>query len=611
MRKTEYGKLDEQGQVFLNYTGSNLCSQSQMNAFHDLLAYGPLPTSPDMGKLEEKARAYVLKFFNADPESYDVIFTANASEALRIVGDTFAFSEGSRYLLIADNHNSVNGIREFAKAKGATVTYNRPKLPDLRIDPEELSAELASLDANVMNLFAFPAQSNYTGVKHDLAWIEKAKSLGWHVLLDAAAFVPTNVLDLSRVKPDFVPMSFYKIFGYPTGIGALLVNKSIMHQMKQTKSYFSGHNISISTTLGDGQRYLLENHEAYEDGTKNFLNIPMVKIGLKHIERIGQDVITTRVYCLTGWLLQQMQLIKHMNETPLVIIKGPKTMENHGCTIAFSLQDPEGKQYDFRIVQQMANAEKISLRTGHFCNPGSVETAHGITQEEIEQVFNSDHVVQFGEFADMAAERWNKFPGSIRISTGLATNFSDVYFFISYLESFLNKPASEVNSTKFEQQEKQKLPKFEIIEKTQVKKIVAAREIITQNLTIKNISSQRSIPSGFKLVQVSGASTDVSMSSLSEVPPGVTADFAIKLFASNEVGRHRQAWRLTTPEGQVFGPWITANYQVLDLSDVDEEHREKAAGLVRMGLPLEKVSATLMQVSGDLGLALSMLTSNP
>jgi len=128
-----------------------------MNAFHDLLAYGPLPTSPDMGKLEEKARAYVLKFFNADPESYDVIFTANASEALRIVGDTFAFSEGSRYLLIADNHNSVNGIREFAKAKGATVTYNRPKLPDLRIDPEELSAELASLDANVMNLFAFPA----------------------------------------------------------------------------------------------------------------------------------------------------------------------------------------------------------------------------------------------------------------------------------------------------------------------------------------------------------------------------------------------------------------------------------------------------------------------
>ena len=95
-----------------------------------------------MAKLEEKARNYVFKFFNADPEVYDVIFTANASESLKIVGETFPFSAGSRYLLIADNHNSVNGIREFAKAKGATVTYNRPKLPDLRIYSEELKAEL-------------------------------------------------------------------------------------------------------------------------------------------------------------------------------------------------------------------------------------------------------------------------------------------------------------------------------------------------------------------------------------------------------------------------------------------------------------------------------------
>lgn len=37
------------------------------------------------------------------------------------------------------------------------------------------------------------------------------------VLLDAAAYIPTNRLDLSVVKPDFVTMSFYKVFGYPTG----------------------------------------------------------------------------------------------------------------------------------------------------------------------------------------------------------------------------------------------------------------------------------------------------------------------------------------------------------------------------------------------------------
>ena len=39
----------------------------------------------------------------------------------------------------------------------------------------------------------------------------------WLVVLDAAAYAPTHGLDLSRVKPDFVPLSFYKLFGFPTG----------------------------------------------------------------------------------------------------------------------------------------------------------------------------------------------------------------------------------------------------------------------------------------------------------------------------------------------------------------------------------------------------------
>jgi molybdenum cofactor sulfurtransferase len=46
------------------------------------------------------------------------------------------------------------------------------------------------------NLFAYPVQSNFSGVQHPLAWIEQAHEHGWDVLLDAAAFVPTNRLDL-------------------------------------------------------------------------------------------------------------------------------------------------------------------------------------------------------------------------------------------------------------------------------------------------------------------------------------------------------------------------------------------------------------------------------
>ena len=45
------------------------------------------------------------------------------------------------------------------------------------------------------------------------------------VLLDAAALVGTSALDLRDVPADYVALSFYKMFGLPTGLGALLVRQ--------------------------------------------------------------------------------------------------------------------------------------------------------------------------------------------------------------------------------------------------------------------------------------------------------------------------------------------------------------------------------------------------
>jgi molybdenum cofactor sulfurtransferase len=45
----------------------------------------------------------------------------------------------------------------------------------------------------------------------------------WRVLLDAAALVSTSPLNLAEVPADFVALSFYKMFGFPTGLGALVV----------------------------------------------------------------------------------------------------------------------------------------------------------------------------------------------------------------------------------------------------------------------------------------------------------------------------------------------------------------------------------------------------
>jgi selenocysteine lyase/cysteine desulfurase len=68
------------------------------------------------------------------------------------------------------------------------------------------------------NLVVFPAMSNFCGKKFPIEkWIEFSRRKNFRVLLDAAAFVSTSRLDLGKLSPDFVAISFYKIFGYPTG----------------------------------------------------------------------------------------------------------------------------------------------------------------------------------------------------------------------------------------------------------------------------------------------------------------------------------------------------------------------------------------------------------
>lgn len=71
----------------------------------------------------EEARSRVLAFFDAPVTEYTVVFTHNATGALKLVGEAFPFGRDSTFVLGTDSHNSVNGIRQFALAKGALLAY--------------------------------------------------------------------------------------------------------------------------------------------------------------------------------------------------------------------------------------------------------------------------------------------------------------------------------------------------------------------------------------------------------------------------------------------------------------------------------------------------------
>ncbi|KAK2741897.1 hypothetical protein FQN57_005456 [Myotisia sp. PD_48] len=459
LRKKEYPTLDKEHHIYLDYTGSGLYSTSQLQAHFELLRsnvfgnpHSVNPTSSAITDLIEKTRSAVLRFFQASPDEYTVIFTSNASHAIKLVGEAYPFATTSRgeLLLCQDNHNSVLGIREFARDKGATIKYVPITGPELRVDETQLQTMLvAPKDGIGSRLFAYPAQSNFTGVQHPLEWIALAQEQGWDVLLDAASFVPTNILDLSCWHPDFVPISFYKMFGYPSGIGCLIARKEALTRLN--RPWFAGGTVWGSSVEADNH-VLLNGAGGFEDGTLNFLTLPAVHIGLNHLADIGICTAHIRASCLTNWLLQSLGSLRHSNGKPVATIYGPQTTEQRGGSIAFNFIDPSGVIVDGRIVDQRAKSINLSLRTGCFCNPGAGEAAFRLSSVAIATGF-AGHANQGDKGKGYIQKSFDDFlddigmpsGGGVRVSVGLVSNFADVYGFIQFARTFIDNQPPESN----------------------------------------------------------------------------------------------------------------------------------------------------------------------
>jgi len=438
LRRSDYARLDAGGHVYLDYTGAGLYGGSQLDEHLALLRstvfgnpHSLNPTSAAMTELVEQARAAVLEFFRASPGEYAAIFTPNATGALRLVGEAYPFRPGDRFLLTFDNHNSVNGIREFARARGTETSYVPSVAPELRVDEDLLPRYLTEVAGDHHNLFAYPAQSNFSGVQHPLEWIDQAHAHGWDVLLDAAAFVPTNRLDLSRWHPDFVALSFYKMFGWPTGVGLLLARRDALAKLE--RPWFSGGTIVAAFVQREWYQSA-PGHAQFEDGTVNFLNLPAVEIGLRFLDRIGIDTIHTHVEALAARLLERLASLGHGNGAAAAMIYGPRDLDRRGATIAFNFLHPDGRVVDERYVDRVAREHNISLRTGCFCNPGAGEVAFTIARETLVG----------GEFGhgmtldDYIAAIGLPSGGAIRASLGLASNTIDIERFLEFTGEFVD-----------------------------------------------------------------------------------------------------------------------------------------------------------------------------
>lgn len=475
LRADDFPLLDSEVRTYLDFTGAALPPQSLLNSHLKALRGSILgnPHSRSLASMlatekDNAARDAVLKYFNANPKDYTVIWTANASAALKLVGESYAFGPGTTFLRSPDCHNSVNGLLNFAVQKGAdvrmlpfeenTFTWGMKELkPELvrpaapRTESENKSGRLGSLFRSKKHapnstveedvpkgLFAFPGQSNFTGIKNPLSVISAAQAHGWDVMLDAAALAPTSRIDLSQHSPEFVALSFYKMFGYPTGIGALIAKKDALSRLQ--KPWYGGGTVEFVLPHGVPAMVDSNSSSMWEDGTISFQSTLAVQLGLEYLKSVGRDDLTTRVKCLTSWLRTELESLTWSNGQKLVNIAGTDDASRQGSSIAFVLVTPNRVLIQHTLVEHMARKRQIDLRSGCFCNPNTSATAlMPYMNDRLKNLLSttiarSSFTEKMPESTITRISSAFKDFGSLRVSVGLPTLLRDVWRFVEFIK---------------------------------------------------------------------------------------------------------------------------------------------------------------------------------
>ncbi|KAH8291581.1 hypothetical protein KR018_001258 [Drosophila ironensis] len=449
----EFSRLTVNPSVYLDHAGTTLYAESQVKAAADQLMKNVIcnpHTCRLTGDFLDQVRFKVLEFFNTNAEDYHVIFTANATAALALVADNFDFGSTGNFHYCQENHTSVLGMRERVRRYASAIYMITESKMSVAGTKRNSFADNNFSKSTGRSLVTFSAQCNFSGYKLSLDVIPKIQKRGlnvkgkhvWgslelgknshYVCLDAASFVATNPLDLQKYHPDYVCISFYKIFGYPTGVGALLVSKRGAKAFGH-RSFFGGGTINYAYSHAMDYQLRESFHQRYEDGTLPFLSIVGLLEGFRTLERLvpktpefsTMERISRHVHGLAKYAEEKLRDLMHSNGEPLIRLYnkvGYQDKARQGGIVAFNVRTDSGGYVGFAEIACVAALSGILLRTGCFCNIGACQHYLNLDETAMDAIYKQAGR-KCGDYNDLV----NGQPtGAVRISFGYMTRVQDI-----------------------------------------------------------------------------------------------------------------------------------------------------------------------------------------
>ena len=303
--------------------------------------------SEEATRMYEEARERVRHFIGANSRE-EVIFTAGATASL----NTVAYAWSERFLGAGDNiiisemehHSNIVPWQVVAERKGAQIRV-LPFDDEGRLMVEKLD-EL--LDQN-SRLVAVTQASNTLGTRPDLKYvIEKAHSVGAHVVVDGCQGVVHGGVDVAALGCDFYAFSGHKLYG-PTGIGVLYGRRELLEEMPP---FLCGGDMVDRVSFERTTYAPLP--LKFEAGTANFIGAIGLGEAIQYLSGIDLQAIEEHERELTKYAEEQLMQIEGMK------IYG--TQSDKSSIVSFNVEGVH--PYDMGMILDKLG---IAVRTGQHC----------------------------------------------------------------------------------------------------------------------------------------------------------------------------------------------------------------------------------------------------
>ena len=463
-------------------------------------------------RLIEQSRERVLRHFSApDFGEYRCVFVnGGATSAIQLVGDVFFSSSRDELSYAAENHTSVVGLRNVAwlrggdvhvlveeekntttgwtsvtlmnPGEGTTTTTTKTKTKWFRRRRRRRRRNRTSA-AEKKHLLAYADESNFhgQGVREDNVKrkVEEIRREGTEcfILLDAsksAATRPVVLKDVERaLRPDFIVASAYKIFGYPTGVGFLLVSNRAMKMIERNgninRKFFGGGTAKV---IDANTNFFVakENAAGLERGTLPFQQIAALPKCFEWYQSIGgPEVIRINAGHVGEVLAKGLWNLRHANGNPVVEIYGSQWrhleehLENQSdyddrykkltydgrkivslSTVAFNVLSDDGTHVGYSKVERALASQNIIVRTGCCCNPGACESIRkNKIKDRVKNLYETKGKM-CGDDIDVDSTDGEPL-GCVRASFGYASQVKDAKAIVRTIEREFVCKASSMN----------------------------------------------------------------------------------------------------------------------------------------------------------------------